>query len=1167
MKQAFILLGAPRSGTSAISHMLSKLGVDFGDPNHFLDPKKYKHNPIFWELEWVNNYNDRVIDFLGKKWNFENLRWGYEYILPVEEDFFDIDKHEIGKQLQDLIFSEWGDKPVIGIKDPRFCFTFPIWRKVLLTMNYELKIVLIFRHPLGYLKSVKILHNLSEHQHLNYWIQHNLAARYFVRNDFIYTVNYDDVMSDSQAEAKRMAHHLNLNQDLVFDSSSVVNADYYHHNFTGKTGYSIVDNCYKSLKNNTLSPNEYLKYRYSCLTFAEEINTVKIDSQNMSQNFHKATYELEKLQSQLQRQKAKMQQLQSQLNTTQIQLKNTQIERKEYQTKLENIQTELDKLHLDLQDSHTQQEKLNLKLQQTQTQKEKLVNQLEQTKLKSAQSQSNLINVQNVITAMESSKFWKLRQAWFKLKKKFNLVSESEIYPLEGNFNQQIVQDFSKIDESNNQVEKKVNVSKMFAFISGCPGDAYRYRCHNQAEILKHLGYSVDVYLADKFPYEQLLKNYQVIIAHRVPYTKEFEQFVNRANKLNKTVIFDTDDLVFDASKLNQIDAYNKMNLQEKQLYESGVRRYRKSLELCDAVIVSTDKLKQEVERKFPDKIVVISRNIISDEMEQEAIKARELYVPKDNKIRIAYFSGTRTHAKDFAECVFALKTILKEYSHVVLMVVGHLDIPEELQEFSSQIEIFPLVPWQDLPELYRKVDINIAPLEKDNDFTASKSELKFFEAGLVSVPTVASNVGAYHFAIEDRVNGILCSTTDEWENALREMVINTELRSSLASKAFEDVNSRYLTRTATALTLEMWQKLLKQQEIANHGLSIAFVVRAPIAQTGGGYKHIFYLAHHLANQGNNVNIYVEPIAHLADLSVEEIRDFCEKHFGKSKAVIHCGHDNIQKSDIAIATNWPTAYVVNKLVNTNFKAYYVQDYESSFYESEDDCYTSAEKTYDLPLGIICLGKYLSEILSTRNRIKYPYIDFPLNPAFLSKSPNLNRHLDAKKDCSVLFFARPHIPRRNFALGVKVLEKLHQIRPDVKIKLYGMEEPMELPFKYDNLGVLSQSEIVDVMYSSDIHISFSMTNISTVVFEAMACGCATIEADVPPVRSMVDDGKNCLLVEPELSPFLEALIRLVDDYEFRHKLAMNGYELVKNLTVENMCQQFEKILYQYTFRGN
>ncbi|MBE9215519.1 glycosyltransferase [Plectonema cf. radiosum LEGE 06105] len=900
-----------------------------------------------------------------------------------------------------------------------------------------------------------------------------------------------------------------------------------------------------------------------------EKSVVDLNAQNVNlqSQLKESNYLLEQTQIQLQSYQLQLQEAQEQQDNLQVQIVQNQAEIERSQLQLQQTQDEFKQSQLQLQETHSELERSHLGLQQGYTQQEELQNQLKQAQRKLVHSQSDLIKAQSLITAMESSKFWKLRVSWFKIKKRLNLVSKSEIYPIEGTFNQQIVQDFSNIDESENPEEKATDISKMFAFISGCPGDAYRYRCHNQAEILEYLGYSVDIYLPNQFLYEQLLKNYQVIIAHRVPYTKDFEQFVNRATKLNKIVIFDTDDLVFDPSKLSQIDAYNKMDLKEKQLYEDGVRRYRKTLQLCDAVIVSTDKLYKEVKQNFPNKIVTISRNRISNEMEKEAIKARHLYVPKDNKIRIAYFSGTKTHAKDFAECVLALKTILKEYPNVYLMVVGHLDIPEELQEFSSQIEIFPLVPWQDLPELYRRVDINIAPLEKDNDFTESKSELKYFEAGLLSVPTLASNVGAFGFAIKDKINGILCSTTDEWENALRSMVINTELRSSLAQKAFEQVNSQYLTRTATAVTLEMWQNLLKQQVFTNQNLSIAFIVRAPIAQTGGGYKHIFYLANYLANQGKKVNIYIEPIAHLAGLSIEEIRNFCEKHFGKSKAVINCGHDNIQKSDIAIATNWPTAYVVNKLENTNFKAYFVQDYEPNFYESGDACYTSAEQTYDLPLGIICLGKYLSNVLSERNRIKYPYVDFPLNPVFLSQVPNLNRHLDSKKNCSVLFFARPHIPRRNFALGVEVLKELHLIRPDVKIKLYGMEEAMELPFKYENLGILTQSEIVDAMYSSDIHISFSMTNISTVVFEAMACGCATIEADVLPVRSMVDDQKNCLLVQPTSSAFLEALISLVDNYEFRYKLAKNGYELVEKLSLENMCQQFENLLNKYSFRGD
>jgi hypothetical protein len=61
MKRAFLLLGAQRSGTLVTSHMLSKFGIDFGNPEHFLQAA---HNPIFFESKWINQYNDRFYDGL-----------------------------------------------------------------------------------------------------------------------------------------------------------------------------------------------------------------------------------------------------------------------------------------------------------------------------------------------------------------------------------------------------------------------------------------------------------------------------------------------------------------------------------------------------------------------------------------------------------------------------------------------------------------------------------------------------------------------------------------------------------------------------------------------------------------------------------------------------------------------------------------------------------------------------------------------------------------------------------------------------------------------------------------------------------------------------------------------------------------------------------------------
>ncbi|MHC5822966.1 MAG: glycosyltransferase, partial [Nostoc sp.] len=440
----------------------------------------------------------------------------------------------------------------------------------------------------------------------------------------------------------------------------------------------------------------------------------------------------------------------------------------------------------------------------------------------------------------------------------------------------------------------------------------------------------------------------------------------------------------------------------------------------------------------------------------------------------------------------------------------------------------------------------------------------KYFEAALLSVPTIASDTTAFRIAIQDGVNGLICNNLVEWKNALYQLVTNHKLRQEMGQKAFEDVNYRYLTRVAASETMKEWKNLLRGSLSSNKPLSIAFILRAPIAQTGGGYKHIFNLAYYLAAKGHSVNIYIEPIAHLTDFTVEQVRNFCEENFGKSNAIIHCGHAGILESDIAIATNWPTAYVVEQLVNTRLKAYYVQDYEPYFYKPGEANFDQAEATYDLPLTIITLGKYLAEILSQRNQIDYPYIDFPLSEIFLAENPILDRHLSTIKPCSILFFARPHIPRRNFSLGVEALNKLYQHNSDVQIKLYGLEEALELPFPYENLGVLTQAETAEAMRSSDIHLSFSMTNISTVVFEAMACGCATVEVDVPPVRAMVKEG-TCLLCEPNSEAVFNALRNLTNNAGMRQKIATSGYESVQDLTLQNMCLQFEKIIMEYSFK--
>jgi glycosyltransferase involved in cell wall biosynthesis len=124
----------------------------------------------------------------------------------------------------------------------------------------------------------------------------------------------------------------------------------------------------------------------------------------------------------------------------------------------------------------------------------------------------------------------------------------------------------------------------------------------------------------------------------------------------------------------------------------------------------------------------------------------------------------------------------------------------------------------------------------------------------------------------------------------------------------------------------------------------------------------------------------------------------------------------------------------------------------------------------------------------------------------------------------------------------------------------MEEKPKLPFPYVNLGVLDQKSLSEAMRDADIHLSFSFSNISQVPFQAMACGCAVVEAKAPSVEAMVENGKNCLLAEPAADSVAEAIIRLIRDAGLRRTITAAGLDFVREKTWENSCKQFESILF-------
>ena len=101
-----------------------------------------------------------------------------------------------------------------------------------------------------------------------------------------------------------------------------------------------------------------------------------------------------------------------------------------------------------------------------------------------------------------------------------------------------------------------------------------------------------------------------------------------------------------------------------------------------------------------------------------------------------------------------------------------------------NQVEQRPLVRHVNLAYELARFDINVIPLESDNLFCSSKSPLKYFEAALVNVPTVAVDNPSYRALITPGEDGFLAGGTEAWDSILAQLLESPEWRSSIGTTA-----------------------------------------------------------------------------------------------------------------------------------------------------------------------------------------------------------------------------------------------------------------------------------------------------------------------------------------------------------------------------------------------
>lgn len=268
------------------------------------------------------------------------------------------------------------------------------------------------------------------------------------------------------------------------------------------------------------------------------------------------------------------------------------------------------------------------------------------------------------------------------------------------------------------------------------PSATYRYRSENIAAALHRSGHTTEVVHVGQ---SRVRVRGDVVVLHRISAVPEGVAFARAARDAGAALVYSTDDAVFDA------DAFPPGG-------EPWARiRWFAPLHaamLCeaDAVLVSTDYLAREATRLFGKvKSVFTVRNFLAPALLALSERAAKEKQPADT-VTFGYFSGTATHASDFALVAEPLAELLYAREKARLLVVGHLALGgalKRLQEHGKVTQI-PFVPHARLPGLLASVDINLAPLDLRYSFARGKSEIKFLEAAAAGVPTIATRADGF---------------------------------------------------------------------------------------------------------------------------------------------------------------------------------------------------------------------------------------------------------------------------------------------------------------------------------------------------------------------------------------------------------------------------------------
>lgn len=353
------------------------------------------------------------------------------------------------------------------------------------------------------------------------------------------------------------------------------------------------------------------------------------------------------------------------------------------------------------------------------------------------------------------------------------------------------------------------------------------------------------------------------------------------------------------------------------------------------------------------------------------------------------------------------------------------------------------------------------------------------------------------------------------------------------------------------------WQKtrrrgmgMVENERNVNHKGRIAWFV-PDFVDGSGGHRTIFQNINALIGRGYACDLYVKPI--WRPLLPREIYDNIRRWYEDFDGDVFNDYTLARDYDMIVATAWDTVEPVLK-TGVEKKMYFIQDYEPWFFPM-GTAHLTAQKSYHHGLAPVTIGHWLANKIKKESGQEVECFDFC---ADLSRYYKKN---EIKKENAICFVGQPIKPRRCMDIGMRALQIVQAVRPDVKIYVFGSPKMKMYNIKATHLGILSVEKCNDLYNCCKVGLSLSTTNPSRVPFEMMAAGLPVVELGLENnLYDLPEDG--CLLAEPSPEAIANAILKILDDDKLAKRMSLGGAQYMKNYPLTKGYEQFGEIVDEY-----